>query len=223
MVRGPGGPRDDKVPILASNGEFVFSADAVTRLGVPLLTALNEGGPLPQEVFPNDALRLQEGGLVGVASNQTSSINVNVNTRELADAISNAIKESLEGLTVDLDADEAVDALSTAITNAVSDIEVSLDTAGLDLGNNLGAAVRNRLELVEGSVESLREDVNNSLNANEVFTLINEQLNNIEEVTSSRLDRHIAETDSEIISIGSRISEAIDIANQALSQALARV
>src|SRR5690606_5623544 len=28
FVTGPGGPRDDQVPILASNGEFIINADA---------------------------------------------------------------------------------------------------------------------------------------------------------------------------------------------------
>lgn len=41
MVRGPGGPRDDLVPIMASNGEFVVNAAATARYGA-LLESINK-------------------------------------------------------------------------------------------------------------------------------------------------------------------------------------
>lgn len=44
LVSGPGGPRDDQVPALLSDGEFVIRADAVRRIGLRNLHALNEGG-----------------------------------------------------------------------------------------------------------------------------------------------------------------------------------
>jgi hypothetical protein len=40
-ISGPGGPTDDLIPALLSNGEYVLRADAVKRLGVPMLDALN--------------------------------------------------------------------------------------------------------------------------------------------------------------------------------------
>lgn len=42
-VSGPGGPKDDKVPALLSNGEFVMNAKAVNNIGRDNLTALNSG------------------------------------------------------------------------------------------------------------------------------------------------------------------------------------
>lgn len=42
-VSGPGGPTDDKVPALLSNGEYVVKADAVNKVGVHNLNALNSG------------------------------------------------------------------------------------------------------------------------------------------------------------------------------------
>lgn len=42
MITGPGGPRDDRVPVLASDGEFVVNA-AATAKHRPLLEAVNEG------------------------------------------------------------------------------------------------------------------------------------------------------------------------------------
>ena len=35
MITGPGGPKDDKIPAMLSNGEFVFTAKAVDRAGGP--------------------------------------------------------------------------------------------------------------------------------------------------------------------------------------------
>jgi hypothetical protein len=51
MVRGPGGPRDDLVPAMLSDGEFVVNA-AATQEFLPLLKAIN-------------ANRYADGGLVG--------------------------------------------------------------------------------------------------------------------------------------------------------------
>jgi hypothetical protein len=42
-VTGPGGPKDDKIPALLSNGEFVVNADATSK-HLPLLEMLNERG-----------------------------------------------------------------------------------------------------------------------------------------------------------------------------------
>jgi len=39
-VRGPGGPRDDKVPAMLSNGEYILPADVVSKLGVDNINAL---------------------------------------------------------------------------------------------------------------------------------------------------------------------------------------
>ena len=35
MINGPGGPKDDKIPAMLSNGEFVFTAKAVDNAGGP--------------------------------------------------------------------------------------------------------------------------------------------------------------------------------------------
>jgi hypothetical protein len=42
MISGPGGPRDDKIPTMLSNGEFVVNA-ASTKKYLPLLRAINTG------------------------------------------------------------------------------------------------------------------------------------------------------------------------------------
>jgi TP901 family phage tail tape measure protein len=55
MVRGPGGPRDDAIPALLSNGEFVVNA-AAARRNVGLLREINAqrfatGGVVPRTAF----------------------------------------------------------------------------------------------------------------------------------------------------------------------------
>jgi hypothetical protein len=35
MISGPGGPKDDKIPAMLSDGEFVFTAKAVDNAGGP--------------------------------------------------------------------------------------------------------------------------------------------------------------------------------------------
>jgi len=42
LLRGPGGPTADRIPILASNGEYIVNA-AATRRWLPLLEAINSG------------------------------------------------------------------------------------------------------------------------------------------------------------------------------------
>jgi TP901 family phage tail tape measure protein len=56
LVSGEGGPRDDKIHAMISNGEYVVQADAVKSVGVGFMNALNAG-------------KFQTGGLVGIPNN----------------------------------------------------------------------------------------------------------------------------------------------------------
>ena len=46
-IKGPGGPKDDKIPAMLSNGEFVFTAKAVDNLGGPkaMYNLMNRADP----------------------------------------------------------------------------------------------------------------------------------------------------------------------------------
>lgn len=61
LVHGPGGPRSDRVPIMASNGEFVVNA-AATRENRHLLEAINMG----------QVKRFADGGLVLSPTNEVA-------------------------------------------------------------------------------------------------------------------------------------------------------
>lgn len=63
MIRGPGGPTDDKVPLWGSNGEFVVNAAATSR-NLPLLHAINSGAKYAMGGLVNVA-RFAMGGMVG--------------------------------------------------------------------------------------------------------------------------------------------------------------
>jgi len=47
-ITGPGGPREDKVPIMASPGEFIVKADSAKKLGKSNLEFINKTGQLPK-------------------------------------------------------------------------------------------------------------------------------------------------------------------------------
>jgi hypothetical protein len=62
-VRGPGGPRDDMIPAMLSNGEFVVNANS-TRRHRALLEAINDNAPTP---------RFRDGGLVPTGPRQVQN------------------------------------------------------------------------------------------------------------------------------------------------------
>nr|WP_276533987.1 tape measure protein [Brucella intermedia] len=66
-IRGPGGPRDDKVLLWGSNGEFVMNA-AATQKWLPVLEAMN-AGRLPE---------LRNGGGVGFSAPRIASASIPV-------------------------------------------------------------------------------------------------------------------------------------------------
>jgi phage-related protein len=75
LVSGPGGPRDDKVPAMLSNEEYVVNAAAVRSVGVPFLNWVNSLGlKKPGVRQPGDGSQgvafvphFADGGLVGLA------------------------------------------------------------------------------------------------------------------------------------------------------------
>lgn len=59
-VRGPGGPTDDRIPAMLSNGEFVVNAKATKDIGVRNLNAINAGAPISNRAYKSDLPRLME-------------------------------------------------------------------------------------------------------------------------------------------------------------------
>jgi hypothetical protein len=67
LVKGPGGPKDDKIPANLSNGEFVMSAGAVKKYGVGTLESMNAaGGGTNIPKIANGIVHAAGGGYVGM-------------------------------------------------------------------------------------------------------------------------------------------------------------
>ena len=60
IIRGPGGPREDKVPILASPGEYIIRADSAKKLGREILDYMNARGEVPSF----NIIKKQKGGII---------------------------------------------------------------------------------------------------------------------------------------------------------------
>ncbi|WP_407107867.1 transglycosylase SLT domain-containing protein [Rhodococcus aetherivorans] len=80
FITGPGGPRDDRVPIWASNGEFVVNAAATAR-NLPLLEAINsgaaryaDGGRVSPSAVPAAAVAAAAGSSTSVRRSNTTPI-----------------------------------------------------------------------------------------------------------------------------------------------------
>ncbi len=228
-ITGPGGPRSDTVPIMASNGEFIMNSDAVKALGVPLMNHINKTGSIPFGALQKFA----DGGLVGAGgvSAGASSVEVKVNTQEITSAVTAGISSGAKEIKVSLDVP------SGGIPLDVSALK------GVSLGDNLGAGLRNRMEAVEGSIAALREDANSVIEKvtslgekvenqvqtilDKVFGMINEQLNNAQASTGNgvdaRMNAQAVAIDSKFADLASKVSEAQALASRALTRALARV
>jgi hypothetical protein len=77
LIKGPGGPKADAIPARLSDGEYVVKSDAVSRIGVQKLDAINRGidpGAFANIEFP----KFSEGGLVGSAGAAGASGTVHV-------------------------------------------------------------------------------------------------------------------------------------------------
>jgi hypothetical protein len=61
-IHGPGGPKEDKVPIMASPGEYMIRAKAVRQVGVGFLNRLNNGAAKP---YPEKHLGAGRNGAAG--------------------------------------------------------------------------------------------------------------------------------------------------------------
>lgn len=69
LIRGPGGPTDDRIPAWLSSGEYVIRAAVVKEWGPEFFDALNRGGGRLRARAPDQILpRFAEGGLVEVAA-----------------------------------------------------------------------------------------------------------------------------------------------------------
>lgn len=80
LISGPGSGTSDSIPAMLSNGEYVINAEAVDRIGLPILNGLNSGrldgfatgGYIGHAAYSND------GGTSNVVTAPSNSFSINV-------------------------------------------------------------------------------------------------------------------------------------------------
>ena len=112
MIYGPGGPTDDLIPTMLSNGEYVIRASSVNKYGIPTLDMINKGA-MPKFAeggyssrYPLMASGMANGGYVkpgyamgGLVSGKESEYNINVyieGTNSSPDDIANRVMQVLQ-------------------------------------------------------------------------------------------------------------------------------
>lgn len=71
-ITGPGGPKDDRIPALLSNGEYVVQAAAVQRVGLPALDRLNN---MANASASATLMRFASGGAVAATTTKPVAMN----------------------------------------------------------------------------------------------------------------------------------------------------
>ena len=101
IISGIGGPTDDLIPTMLSNGEYVIRASSVSRYGQQMLDMINSGNYSPKFNSPTARSNYSTGGLVGESSSMSNvEYNINVNVAgsnaspdDIARAVLNTIKQ----------------------------------------------------------------------------------------------------------------------------------
>ena len=104
-IHGPGTSTSDSIPAMLSNGEYVINADAVSRVGAPLLDAINQGRSIRH--FASGGLVSGSGG-GGIILKAGSPINLNVNALDVSsfmDFLRNGGGNAIKQLLLDNDRD----------------------------------------------------------------------------------------------------------------------
>lgn len=104
-IHGPGTSTSDSIPAMLSNGEYVINADAVSRVGAPLLDAINQGRSIRH--FASGGLVSGSGGS-GIILKAGSHINLNVNALDASsfmDFLRNGGGNAIKQLLLDNDRD----------------------------------------------------------------------------------------------------------------------
>lgn len=104
-ISGPGTSTSDSIPAMLSNGEYVISADAVSRVGAPLLDAINQGRSIRH--FASGGLVSGSGGS-GIILKAGSTVQLNVSAMDASsfvDFLRNGGGDTIKQLLLDNDRD----------------------------------------------------------------------------------------------------------------------
>ena len=181
-VYGPGGPTDDKIPAMLSNGEFVINAKA-TKKHRPLLEQINA---------------YKDGGIVGSVNTPTTTDVVTPGTSLTGDTFSLMIETITKSLRPETGLYEAfMESMKTSgeiekenaagLVEEISYQTVRIQRAFTELGESIGESVTNLGTSLEGSftraIDTNIQAAND--NANSIISEIRDISNNISREISS--------------------------------------
>lgn len=104
-IHGPGTSTSDSIPAMLSNGEYVINADAVSRVGAPLLDAINQGRSIRH--FASGGLVSSSGGS-GIILKAGGTVQLNVSALDASsfvDFLRNGGGDTIKQLLLDNDRD----------------------------------------------------------------------------------------------------------------------
>lgn len=104
-ISGPGTSTSDSIPAMLSNGEYVINADAVSRVGAPLLDAINQGSSIRH--FASGGLVSGSGGS-GIILKAGGTVQLNVSALDASsfvDFLRNGGGDTIKQLLLDNDRD----------------------------------------------------------------------------------------------------------------------
>ena len=104
-ISGPGTSTSDSIPAMLSNGEYVINADAVSRVGAPLLDAINQGRSIRH--FASGGLVSGSGGS-GIILKAGGTVQLNVSALDASsfvDFLRNGGGDTIKQLLLDNDRD----------------------------------------------------------------------------------------------------------------------
>lgn len=104
-ISGPGTSTSDSIPAMLSNGEYVINADAVSRVGAPLLDAINQGRSIRH--FASGGLVSGSGGS-GIILKAGGTLQLNVSALDASsfvDFLRNGGGDTIKQLLLDNDRD----------------------------------------------------------------------------------------------------------------------
>lgn len=104
-ISGPGTSTSDSIPAMLSNGEYVINADAVSRVGAPLLDAINQGRSIRH--FAGGGLVSGSGGS-GIILKAGGTVQLNVSALDASsfvDFLRNGGGDTIKQLLLDNDRD----------------------------------------------------------------------------------------------------------------------
>lgn len=163
-VVGPGGPREDRVPIMASNGEYMMNADAVQHYGTGVMDSINT------KKFAGGGLIGDITGFVGGLASGAAHVFGDVTSGAI-----DALKSVAQTAVYDT-AKPVINGIVSAVPNPVPGVGTpggSVPHAGIQ---TMGDFILDHLKASQSTAQASAKSVGGTIPTGQHLTLINEAL-----------------------------------------------